>query len=180
MLDTDRNSELWVRLWSNANVCSTTSTQSRLTFAVWKPKLVETQCFFVFFCTLRGVGVQMVEPLYQSPSFDGVLPSLVFLQVPYVCRLMSVYVLCIYLSIYLYDYFFMILYFDVVSNVTPCRTFHLLLWAMCSGPVLENASWICVLLQEGRPATSPCSWQTRYSVEIVVQMCFQFNCYYLT
>lgn len=23
----------------------------------------------------------MVEPLYQSPSFDGVLPSLVFLQV---------------------------------------------------------------------------------------------------
>lgn len=29
----------------------------------------------------RGVGVQMVEPLYQSPSFDGVLPSLVFLQV---------------------------------------------------------------------------------------------------
>ncbi|XP_047205355.1 tRNA (cytosine(72)-C(5))-methyltransferase NSUN6 isoform X1 [Girardinichthys multiradiatus] len=28
----------------------------------------------------RGVGVQMVDPLYQSPSFDGVLPSLVFLQ----------------------------------------------------------------------------------------------------
>ncbi|XP_037550269.1 tRNA (cytosine(72)-C(5))-methyltransferase NSUN6 isoform X3 [Nematolebias whitei] len=28
----------------------------------------------------RGVGVRMVEPLYQSPSFDGVLPSLVFLQ----------------------------------------------------------------------------------------------------
>lgn len=25
--------------------------------------------------------MQMVEPLYQSPSFDGVLPSLVFLQV---------------------------------------------------------------------------------------------------
>lgn len=31
----------------------------------------------------RGVGVRMVEPLYQSPSFDGVLPSLVFLQVLY-------------------------------------------------------------------------------------------------
>uniref|UniRef100_A0A1A7XE41 NOP2/Sun domain family, member 6 n=1 Tax=Iconisemion striatum TaxID=60296 RepID=A0A1A7XE41_9TELE len=29
---------------------------------------------------LRGVGVRMVDPLYQSPSFDGVLPSLVFLQ----------------------------------------------------------------------------------------------------
>ncbi|XP_028289723.1 putative methyltransferase NSUN6 isoform X2 [Gouania willdenowi] len=28
----------------------------------------------------RGVGVQMVDPLYRSPSFDGVLPSLVFLQ----------------------------------------------------------------------------------------------------
>ncbi|XP_076014197.1 tRNA (cytosine(72)-C(5))-methyltransferase NSUN6 isoform X2 [Genypterus blacodes] len=28
----------------------------------------------------RGLGVRMVEPLYQSPSFDGVLPSLVFLQ----------------------------------------------------------------------------------------------------
>ncbi|XP_056869643.1 tRNA (cytosine(72)-C(5))-methyltransferase NSUN6 isoform X1 [Takifugu flavidus] len=35
------------------------------------------------FCSdepVKGVGVQMVEPLYQSPSFDGVLPSLVFLQ----------------------------------------------------------------------------------------------------
>ncbi|XP_061568945.1 tRNA (cytosine(72)-C(5))-methyltransferase NSUN6 isoform X2 [Cololabis saira] len=35
------------------------------------------------FCTAeppRGVGVRMVEPLYQSPSFDGVLPSLAFLQ----------------------------------------------------------------------------------------------------
>ncbi|XP_013868772.1 putative methyltransferase NSUN6 [Austrofundulus limnaeus] len=29
---------------------------------------------------VRGVGVRMVEPLYRSPSFDGVLPSLVFLQ----------------------------------------------------------------------------------------------------
>lgn len=28
----------------------------------------------------KGVGVQMVEPLYQSPSFDGILPGLVFLQ----------------------------------------------------------------------------------------------------
>lgn len=28
----------------------------------------------------RGLGVRMVEPLYRSPSFDGVLPSLVFLQ----------------------------------------------------------------------------------------------------
>lgn len=28
----------------------------------------------------KGIGVQMVEPLYQSHSFDGVLPSLVFLQ----------------------------------------------------------------------------------------------------
>ncbi|XP_037828968.1 tRNA (cytosine(72)-C(5))-methyltransferase NSUN6 isoform X2 [Kryptolebias marmoratus] len=28
----------------------------------------------------RGVGVRMVEPLYRSPSFDGILPSLVFLQ----------------------------------------------------------------------------------------------------
>uniref|UniRef100_A0A1A8F0D3 NOP2/Sun domain family, member 6 n=1 Tax=Nothobranchius korthausae TaxID=1143690 RepID=A0A1A8F0D3_9TELE len=28
----------------------------------------------------RGVGVRMVGPLYQSPPFDGVLPSLVFLQ----------------------------------------------------------------------------------------------------
>ncbi|XP_074549119.1 tRNA (cytosine(72)-C(5))-methyltransferase NSUN6 isoform X2 [Halichoeres trimaculatus] len=28
----------------------------------------------------KGIGVQMVEPLYQSYSFDGVLPSLVFLQ----------------------------------------------------------------------------------------------------
>ncbi|KAM4534127.1 tRNA (cytosine(72)-C(5))-methyltransferase NSUN6 isoform 2-T2 [Odontesthes bonariensis] len=35
------------------------------------------------FCTdkaARGVGVRMVEPLYRSPSFDGVLPSLAFLQ----------------------------------------------------------------------------------------------------
>ncbi|KAM9333491.1 tRNA (cytosine(72)-C(5))-methyltransferase NSUN6 isoform 4-T4 [Pholidichthys leucotaenia] len=35
------------------------------------------------FCTdepARGIGVRMVEPLYRSPSFDGVLPSLVFLQ----------------------------------------------------------------------------------------------------
>ncbi|XP_067107329.1 tRNA (cytosine(72)-C(5))-methyltransferase NSUN6 isoform X2 [Osmerus mordax] len=35
------------------------------------------------FCTnepVKGLGIQMVEPLYQSPSFDGVLPSLVFLQ----------------------------------------------------------------------------------------------------
>uniref|UniRef100_A0A3Q3FP83 NOP2/Sun RNA methyltransferase 6 n=1 Tax=Labrus bergylta TaxID=56723 RepID=A0A3Q3FP83_9LABR len=28
----------------------------------------------------KGIGVQMVEPLYQSPSFDNVLPGLVFLQ----------------------------------------------------------------------------------------------------
>ncbi|XP_053714615.1 tRNA (cytosine(72)-C(5))-methyltransferase NSUN6 isoform X1 [Synchiropus splendidus] len=28
----------------------------------------------------RGVGVLMTDPLYQSPSFDGVLPGLVFLQ----------------------------------------------------------------------------------------------------
>nr|XP_046226746.1 tRNA (cytosine(72)-C(5))-methyltransferase NSUN6 isoform X2 [Scatophagus argus] len=35
------------------------------------------------FCTgepAKGIGVRMVEPLYQSPSFDGVLPSLAFLQ----------------------------------------------------------------------------------------------------
>lgn len=35
------------------------------------------------FCTdepARGIGIRMVEPLYRSPSFDGVLPSLVFLQ----------------------------------------------------------------------------------------------------
>ncbi|KAI4806358.1 hypothetical protein KUCAC02_017187 [Chaenocephalus aceratus] len=35
------------------------------------------------FCTdvaAKGVGVRMVEPLYQSPSFDGVLPHLAFLQ----------------------------------------------------------------------------------------------------
>lgn len=35
------------------------------------------------FCTsepVRGVGIRMVEPLYQSPSFDGVLPNLTFLQ----------------------------------------------------------------------------------------------------
>ncbi|XP_072307082.1 tRNA (cytosine(72)-C(5))-methyltransferase NSUN6 [Eucyclogobius newberryi] len=35
------------------------------------------------FCTnepLKGVAVRMTEPIYQSPSFDGVLPSLVFLQ----------------------------------------------------------------------------------------------------
>ncbi|XP_042255256.1 tRNA (cytosine(72)-C(5))-methyltransferase NSUN6 isoform X2 [Thunnus maccoyii] len=29
---------------------------------------------------VKGIGVRMTEPLYQSPSFDGVLPSLVFLQ----------------------------------------------------------------------------------------------------
>ncbi|XP_034562546.1 tRNA (cytosine(72)-C(5))-methyltransferase NSUN6 isoform X2 [Notolabrus celidotus] len=28
----------------------------------------------------KGIGIQMVEPLYQSPSFDGILPSLAFLQ----------------------------------------------------------------------------------------------------
>ncbi|XP_034428062.1 tRNA (cytosine(72)-C(5))-methyltransferase NSUN6 isoform X1 [Hippoglossus hippoglossus] len=28
----------------------------------------------------KGVGVRMVDPLYQSPSFDGVLPNLAFLQ----------------------------------------------------------------------------------------------------
>uniref|UniRef100_A0A8C8EI10 SAM-dependent MTase RsmB/NOP-type domain-containing protein n=1 Tax=Oncorhynchus tshawytscha TaxID=74940 RepID=A0A8C8EI10_ONCTS len=35
------------------------------------------------FCSdepVKGVGIRMVEPLYQSPSFDGVLPSLAFLQ----------------------------------------------------------------------------------------------------
>lgn len=35
------------------------------------------------FCTgepPKGVGVRMTEPLYQSPSFDGVLPNLTFLQ----------------------------------------------------------------------------------------------------
>ncbi|XP_022622931.1 putative methyltransferase NSUN6 isoform X1 [Seriola dumerili] len=35
------------------------------------------------FCTdepAKGIGVRMIEPLYQSPSFDGVLPNLVFLQ----------------------------------------------------------------------------------------------------
>lgn len=35
------------------------------------------------FCSnepVKGIGVQMVEPLYQSPSFDGVLPELTFLQ----------------------------------------------------------------------------------------------------
>ncbi|XP_061660905.1 tRNA (cytosine(72)-C(5))-methyltransferase NSUN6 isoform X2 [Syngnathoides biaculeatus] len=30
--------------------------------------------------TVRGVGVRMTEPLYRSPSFDGVLPRLAFLQ----------------------------------------------------------------------------------------------------
>ncbi|XP_057679995.1 tRNA (cytosine(72)-C(5))-methyltransferase NSUN6 isoform X2 [Corythoichthys intestinalis] len=30
--------------------------------------------------TARGVGVRMTEPLYWSPSFDGVLPHLAFLQ----------------------------------------------------------------------------------------------------
>ncbi|XP_061614140.1 tRNA (cytosine(72)-C(5))-methyltransferase NSUN6 [Phyllopteryx taeniolatus] len=30
--------------------------------------------------TVRGVGVRMTEPLYRSPSFDGVLPHLAFLQ----------------------------------------------------------------------------------------------------
>ncbi|XP_076617132.1 tRNA (cytosine(72)-C(5))-methyltransferase NSUN6 isoform X1 [Chaetodon auriga] len=35
------------------------------------------------FCTgepVKGIGVRMVDPLYRSPSFDGVLPSLTFLQ----------------------------------------------------------------------------------------------------
>ncbi|KAL6097708.1 nsun6 [Pungitius sinensis] len=35
------------------------------------------------FCTdepVKGIGVRMVEPLYQSPSFDGVLPDMAFLQ----------------------------------------------------------------------------------------------------
>ncbi|XP_068604199.1 tRNA (cytosine(72)-C(5))-methyltransferase NSUN6 [Brachionichthys hirsutus] len=35
------------------------------------------------FCTdepARGIGVRMAEPLYLSPCFDGVLPSLAFLQ----------------------------------------------------------------------------------------------------
>ncbi|XP_029384532.1 putative methyltransferase NSUN6 isoform X2 [Echeneis naucrates] len=35
------------------------------------------------FCTdkpAKGIGVRMIEPLYQSPSFDGILPTLVFLQ----------------------------------------------------------------------------------------------------
>ncbi|KAK5849832.1 hypothetical protein PBY51_014136 [Eleginops maclovinus] len=35
------------------------------------------------FCTdvpAKGIGVLMVEPLYQSPSFDGILPNLAFLQ----------------------------------------------------------------------------------------------------
>ncbi|XP_072432026.1 tRNA (cytosine(72)-C(5))-methyltransferase NSUN6 isoform X1 [Chiloscyllium punctatum] len=31
-------------------------------------------------CTLRGVGIRMTEPVYISPSFDNVLPSLLFLQ----------------------------------------------------------------------------------------------------
>ncbi|XP_049605780.1 tRNA (cytosine(72)-C(5))-methyltransferase NSUN6 isoform X1 [Syngnathus scovelli] len=30
--------------------------------------------------TIRGVGVRMTEPLYWTPSFDGVLPRLAFLQ----------------------------------------------------------------------------------------------------
>uniref|UniRef100_A0A4W5MMM5 NOP2/Sun RNA methyltransferase 6 n=1 Tax=Hucho hucho TaxID=62062 RepID=A0A4W5MMM5_9TELE len=45
-------------------------------------------------CPSRCVGIWMVEPLYQSPSFVGVLPSLAFLQVPlahpgHVCCLMG-------------------------------------------------------------------------------------------
>ncbi|XP_042366475.1 tRNA (cytosine(72)-C(5))-methyltransferase NSUN6 [Plectropomus leopardus] len=35
------------------------------------------------FCTdkpVKGIGVRMIEPLYRSPSFDGVLPDLAFLQ----------------------------------------------------------------------------------------------------
>ncbi|KAL1006840.1 hypothetical protein UPYG_G00077850 [Umbra pygmaea] len=35
------------------------------------------------FCSdepVKGVGIRMVEPLYQSPSFDRVLPSMAFLQ----------------------------------------------------------------------------------------------------
>ncbi|KAM8822445.1 tRNA (cytosine(72)-C(5))-methyltransferase NSUN6 isoform 2-T3 [Spinachia spinachia] len=35
------------------------------------------------FCSdepVKGIGVRMVEPLYQSPSFDGVLPDMAFLQ----------------------------------------------------------------------------------------------------
>ncbi|XP_028826636.1 putative methyltransferase NSUN6 isoform X2 [Denticeps clupeoides] len=35
------------------------------------------------FCTdgpVRGLGIQMTEPVYSSPSFDGILPEFVFLQ----------------------------------------------------------------------------------------------------
>lgn len=52
-----------------------------------KSKDQKTLLFYLYMLlsvsSFRGVGVRMVEPLYQSPSFDGVLPSLVFLQVLY-------------------------------------------------------------------------------------------------
>lgn len=35
--------------------------------------------------SLRGVAIRMTEPLYQSPSFDGVLTDQLFLQVPCFC-----------------------------------------------------------------------------------------------
>lgn len=52
--------------------------QSRWLFG-WKFKKEAASVIVVSY--FRGIGVRMEEPLYQSPSFDGVLPNLAFLQV---------------------------------------------------------------------------------------------------
>lgn len=106
--------------------------------------------YLTFF--FRGVGVRMVEPVYQSPSFDNILPSLVFLQV-FMCTKVSV------MSENSSRQF---------NTVVPphlgflrCRTFPLWSWVMSSGLVRENESWICVQHLEGRHVTSQHLWETR-------------------
>lgn len=86
----------------------------------------------------------MVEPLYQSPSFDQILPSLVFLQV------------CLCTPESGRSESGSLVNTAVTYPAFPhCRTFPLWSWVTSSGLVLENESWICAQHPEGRRVT----WQ---------------------
>nr|XP_043872220.1 tRNA (cytosine(72)-C(5))-methyltransferase NSUN6 isoform X3 [Solea senegalensis] len=57
-----------------------TSFQGKTAFVGNGVSEVERSSIFCSDKPAKGVGIRMVEPLYWSPSFDGVLPNLAFLQ----------------------------------------------------------------------------------------------------
>ena len=103
----------------------------------------------------RGIGVLMVEPLYQSPSFDGVLPGLAFLQV---------FLPFIKVSVMIESCMNRNRETDAFLIPVLCRTFPLWWWDTSSGLVPESGSWICAPHLEGRPATSLHWWRIRYKL----------------